>query len=303
MEVKALSLSIKGKDGNRYKHIVFDTRVQRSAPFTSKDALERAQLDKYCHDYALLFGSVPFEVVKRGGEPPDFVVCGTEGEYGVDCAAVALEERRLAESLFGRSVKRLAEHGEHAFENLEGCVVQVEFKSQNKLPPARHDVSLDNEIEEDLASLVIDRDGLTRFVKQVAKEGFPQTWPNDVKIANLERDRYRIVANFHPGWRADDQLAASLGFKLSLQFPITIHEISSEINRMVSKHDNPATQHLILSIGGPGIDGFGYPSESMLGKILLDSPNQHVKAIYLNKVTAHVWETANLIEFPVERPK
>jgi hypothetical protein len=301
MGIKGISVAVDTKNGKRY-YLVFDTRVRRSAPFGSKEVLERAQLEKYRLDHLLHLGSVPFEVVKRGNEPPDFIVSGAGGDWGVDCAALALEDRRRAESLFNRLVKRLAEHGQRAWDNLAGCIVHLEFISKTKLPPARDDVTLDTEIETDLASIVVDREGLIKFAERVAKEGFPKQWPNDVVIPNLKRARYRIVANFNPQWQPDDQFARSLGFKLILEYPKTIREISAEINRMVSQHDNPATQHLLLSIGGPGIDGFGYPSESMLGKILLDIPSPRVEAIYLNKVTAHVWDTGNLIEIQVERP-
>ncbi len=70
---------------------------------------------------------------------------------------------------------------------------------------------------------------------------------------------------------------------------------------MVLQHDNPATQHLLLSVGGPSLDGYRYPAENLLGVMLQNHPISNVKARYLERVTAHVWEKGYIVDIPVDR--
>jgi hypothetical protein len=301
MTVNGVFLGTTGENGTRQYQMVFDMRSKIAEPFASKELLERAQLEKYRLDYLLHFGFVPFEAVERGGEPPDFIVKRTGGEWRIDCAALALQSRRLAESLFSRLIRRLAQGGS-AWRNLAGCDVLISFNSPGHLPPAKNDISIDEEIETALTSMVVDHERLAQLSKKIAAEGFPKQWPSDVKIATIKHDSFFIVANPLPAWCPRNQFETSLGFRRSLQYPIVLKEITSEIMRMVSQHDNSATQHLILSIGGPNLEGFSYPAESLLEKILEDSPIQLVEAHYLEQVTAHVWNTGKLIEISVARP-
>jgi len=303
MTIDGVFLSGTTENGMPFYQLVFDTPIQISAPFKSKEVLERAQLEKYRRDHLLHFGFVPFEDVKRGNDPPDFIVQRTQGDWRIDCAALALEGRRLAEALFHRLVKRLAERGNSAWSTLAGCDVSVTFQSPKQLPPAKHDASLDVELEAALESIVIDHARLAQFSAEVDRDGWPSQWPSDVSIPQFEHECFSLLANPVPNWRPRDQLSASLGFHLNLQFSVTLHEVSSAVNRMVTQHDNPATQQLLLSIGGPGLNGYCYPAESILGEILRNNPLQQVEAHYIERVTAHVWETGDIIDIPIARPK
>lgn len=303
MTIGGASLSGSTEDGTPFCQLVFDTPVQIAAPFASKEVLERAQLGKYRRDHLLHFGFVPFEDVKRGDDPPDFIVQRTQGDWRIDCAALALEGRRLAEDLFNRLVKRIAERGNSAWSTIAACDVSVTFKSPKQLPPAKHDASLDAEIEAALASIVVDRARLAQFSAEVDRDGWPSQWPSDVRIPQFEHEHFFLLANPVPNWRPRDRLSASLGFHLNLQFSVMLHEVSSEVNRMVTQHDNPATQQLLLSIGGPGLNGYCYPAESMLGEMLRNNPLRQVEAHYIEQVTAHIWETGDIIDIPVSRPK
>jgi hypothetical protein len=284
---------------------VFDTPKQISAPFKSKEALESAQLEKYRRDHLVYFGFVPFEEVKRGNDPPDFIVKGTQGDLTIDCTALALEGRRRAEALFNRLVERLVNRGSSGWKNLASCNVSVTFNEASQLPPRKHDSSVDVEIEAGLASIVVNHARLAQFSAEVRRDGFPSEWPSDVKIPQFRHERFSLVVNPVANWQPRDQLSASLGFHLNLQYAVavTLHNFSSELNRVVTQHDNPATQQLLLSIGGPGLNGYFYPAESMLGELLRNNPLQQVEARYIERVTAHIWETGDIIDIPIARPK
>jgi hypothetical protein len=75
------------------------------------------------------------------------------------------------------------------------------------------------------------------------------------------------------------------------------------VRRVVAKHDNPDTQQLLLSVGSPVPDGFRYPAENILWAMLRDIPIQQLEAQYLERITAHDWESGNIIDIPVVRPQ
>jgi hypothetical protein len=110
--------------------------------------------------------------------------------------------------------------------------------------------------------------------------------------------------NSVPDWQPIDPLSANLGFNLHIQYQILITplEVSSEVARMVKQHDNPETQELLLSIGSPTIDGYRYPAEDILGMMLKEHPIQQIEAHHLERVTAQIWATGELIDIPVVRP-
>lgn len=302
MTIRGIFLSGTTEDGSRHYQSVFDTRVQVAARFTSKEALERAQLEKYRLDHLLRFGSVPFEGVARGGEPPDFIVRQAQNSWRIDCAALVLQSRCQAEALFNRLVQRLAERGNSAWTNLESCNSLIKFLSPSQLPPAKNNTSLDAEIEAALTSIVVDHDRWAQFSATVAAEGFPSQWPSDVGPSSLWHEYFYLVANPIPGWQPRDQLAATFGFHLNLSFPVTLHEVESEVNQMVSQHDNSETQQLLLSVGGPDLNGYRYPAENILGVILRERSIQQVEAHHLERGTAHVWESGDIIDIPVVKP-
>lgn len=50
----------------------------------SKSEMEAHHLDRYRHDYLTQRGAFPFDSVVIGNDPPDFVVTGPDGEWGLD---------------------------------------------------------------------------------------------------------------------------------------------------------------------------------------------------------------------------
>jgi hypothetical protein len=229
MTISGIFLSGTTEEGVPYYQQVFDTRVQIAVPFVSKEALERAQLEKYRLDHLLHFGSIPFENVERGGEPPDFIVQQNQVDWKIDCAALALQSRRHAEALFNRLTQRLAERESGAWTNLASCEAFIQFNSSTQLPPSKNDTSLDAEIETALASIIINHERLAQFSAEVAQNGFPSQWPSDVIIPTFQHEHFLLVVNSVSNWQPRDQLSEKLGFYLNLQYPIALHEVLSEV--------------------------------------------------------------------------
>jgi hypothetical protein len=93
-------------DGERVIYPAFDTPIQIASPFPSKEALERAQLEKYRLDHLLHFGKVPFEEVERGGDPPDFLVSRRSERPRTYSASWSIKWPRTILPLFGTWPRR-----------------------------------------------------------------------------------------------------------------------------------------------------------------------------------------------------
>src|SRR4051794_27222194 len=114
-------------EGEKVSVPFLDTPIQIAAQFPSKEALERAQLEKYRLDYLLRFGSIPFEDVSRGDDPPDFLVIRNGSPYGIDCAALTVQRKRTAEALFSKLINKVAGGDITSLHHLAGTEVMIWF--------------------------------------------------------------------------------------------------------------------------------------------------------------------------------
>ncbi len=291
-------------EGERAIVPFFDTPTQIVLPFPSKEALERAQLEKYRLDYLLRFGEVPFEDVRRGAEPPDFLVMRDGSPYGVDCTALALEEKRLAEALFTRLIQKVAANDNASLEHLAGTHITIWFGHGTELPPRVSDHSTVEEIIETLEHVEVDRDRFARTATDLAAHGFPdtmpQTFPADLGVVEKESFSFQVAPT--DSWQPRDQLSAQLGFNVLLSLPIMVEEarIRMELQRLVSDHDNGQTNQLLVVIGGPNRDGVCFPAEHALSLWLKEDAVKPVSAQHISQVTAHTWISGEIFDIPVQ---
>jgi len=284
-------------EGERLVLTFFDTPIQIASPFPSKEALERAQLEKYRLDYLLRLGEVPFEDVRRGAEPPDFLVMRDGTPHGVDCAALALEKKRLAEALFTKLIQKVAAKDNTFLRHLARTHVTVWFSHGTELPPRVTDHSIVPELIEALEHVNVDRDRIGRITADIARHGFPQTFPEEIAIVDKESFGFQVAPL--DSWQARDALSAQLGFDVSLSFPFAIQDVRAEMQRLVSSHDNDRINQLLVSIGGPNRDGVCFPAEHDLSSLLKEDPLGPVSAQHISQVTAHTWSSGEFFDVPV----
>jgi len=88
------------------------------------------------------------------------------------------------------------------------------------------------------------------------------------------------------------------GFEIGIALSTTESPSSlwSELCRLVQHHDNPRTDHLLITAGGPGKSGFMFPSEHYLMNAALDAAAPLTGIQYLKSVTLHFWETGRIVE-------
>ena len=64
---------------------------------------------------------------------------------------------------------------------------------------------------------------------------------------------------------------------------------------------NAEIEHLLITVGGPDIDGIRYPGEEILGAFVAEGPSLTIEAEHLRSVTMHLWSAAQVIEVEVSR--
>ena len=139
----------------------FDTPTRILPPLPSKEVLERVQLEQYRLDYLVRTESVPFEDVRRGADPPDFELNFAESWRRLDCVALTVEQKRLAEALFTKLIEKVAAAGEdRSLKHLAGTQVGMWFSHGSQLPPRATGYSTVAEIVDSLEQVDVDREGI-----------------------------------------------------------------------------------------------------------------------------------------------
>jgi len=283
------------------------TPIQVASPFPSKEALERAQLEKYRLDYLLRFGRIPFEDVRRGDNPPDFLVMreGSEGSlYGVDCAALTLQEKRTAEALFSKLVQKVAANDQASLQHLSGTDITIWFKHGIELPPRATDDSTVQDLIEALEQTEVDMDQAARINAEVSEQGFPEQLTQELKdgLGIVDNDRFGFQVAPVDSWQPRDPLSAQLGFNVVMSLPLMIQEgqhMRTEVQRLVSNHDRGRINQLLIIIGGPNREGISFPSEYVLVSWLREGPIEPVSAQHIEQVSVHSWISGEIFEIPV----
>ena len=267
----------------------------------TKDVLERIHLERFRGDYLLRHGHVPFEEVRVGPNPPDFIVVG-EVDEALDCAAFAVETRRLGYRLVDHLRRRLLDDaGTRDFSGVRDSVVTVTFFGIDEyLPPKRTDDGIVEPLRDTIASLHIDREAVARFIAETARDDqMPDRLP--VTVATTPDGLAHVTANpIDASQLPSGPLVERFGFGLTFNMPHQhrIGELTPELQRLVTQHDYPTIEHLLVTAGGPDVDGIRYPSEEALAAFLLDhAPG--VVAKHISRVTMHLWQTTEVRDIAV----
>ena len=289
-------------EGERVTIPFLDTPVQLTPTFP-KEILERVQLEKYRLDYLVRFGEVPFEDVRRGADPPDFLVTRHGSRHALDCAALTLPQKRTAEAIFTKLVQKVVEDDSAALQHLEGTHIIISFGYGVDLPPKVTDSLALQEVVKTLEETRFDRGRYARINAEIAEHGLPEQMTPEFKdsLGIVEKDKFSFQVSVVEGWQPRDELSAQLGFDWTLNLPLMIREtaVNAEIQRLVSKHDNGKIDQLLIVIGGPNYNGIVFPAEQALSSWLNDA--EPVSARHISEVTAHDWFTSQLFDIPVEK--
>jgi hypothetical protein len=260
----------------------------------TKPELERAHLEKYRLDVLTATGVLPFDTVMQGGDPPDFVVATPAGAEGVECAALALQQRRHAYALFERFRTRLLDAArQEPFTHLADCVAAIWFGNGNKLPPPANDETAVDQLVAMLRAAQVDRAAIAEFNAQVAQEGLPETLPLGSGAVPIFEAGDAGGANITPldPNSLQGPFPEATGFDLRLQMTVTVtsSDVQTELERLVTNHDQPGVDRLLISIGAPNRDGLLFPGEPLVFEQL--PPPAPVETRHIRVVTMHGFTT------------
>ena len=283
-------------------------RVQGFTAEIQKDTLERFHLESFRADYVLQMGTPPFDSVRRGPDPnmaPDFVVVNNGAEERLDCAVLADHHRRSSYRLMENLRNRLIQGaGDRDFSGIAGCIVSVWFgESLAEHPPRRSDDSVVEPLLDLLAETRVDREGIARLIQEVAERGFPQVMPPVVATRSTSDGSAGFVANVVANAQAGQAFATGLGFELQLSRPaeLTAESAISELRRIVSDHDKPEIEHLLVTAGGPDRAGVRYPGEEVVAAFIAEQEDLSIPADHLRRLTLHLWSARRVVDIALSR--
>lgn len=267
-----------------------------------KDRLERFHLECYRADHVLQFGDAPFEEV-AAGDRPDFTVTAGGQQLRLDCAALADHHRRLGFRLMDHLRERLiAGGGGRDFSGVAGCLLSVWFGEKlDELPPKRWDDSIIEPLLDAIADCKVDHAAIARLIQEVAERGFPQVLPPVIETGKTPDEAAGFVANAVLGPTEGARFSTGLGFEVQLHLPeqVTYGSAKANLDRIVSQHDQPQIEHLLLTAGGPDRTGMRFPGEEVIAGFLAEQPGLYVEAEHLQRVTLHLWSARRIVDVPV----
>jgi hypothetical protein len=270
-----------------------------------KARLERFHLECYRADHVLQFGDSPFEEV-AAGDRPDFTVTARGQPVSLDCAALADHHRRRAFRLMDHLRERLiAGGGGRDFSGVAGCLLSVWFGEKlDALPPKRWDDSIIDPLLDAIAECKVDHAAIARLIQEVADRGFPQVLPPVIETGKTPDESAGFVANAVLGPTEGARFSTGLGFEVQLHLPeqVTYGSAKANLDRIVSRHDQPQIEHLLLTAGGPDRTGMRFPGEEVIAGFLAQQPGLHVEVEHLQRVTLHLWSARRIVNVPA-RPK
>jgi len=280
--------------------VAMETPVPVMPAGATQHALERVQLERYRVDYFLRTGVLRFDDVRRGDDPPDFIVSGGTVDETIDLAALGLEERRKAYGLFRRFRERLfAATKEGRLAHLRGTLVNVWFLTEGQLPPKATDELILEGLLQELQAYRPDREGYAQAVDSIMRDGFPERLPTQLlPISTADQSAGCQIVPVEEG-ALSGPFSSATGFECQLKTSTYVRQsdIRAELNRLIAQHDKAPTQHLLLTLGGPDRNGLRYPSEAQLARLLLNGQPLAVPAVaHLRRVTLHCWTTGEVFE-------
>jgi hypothetical protein len=219
---------------------------------------------------------------RLGGNPPDLHVRrrGHRGEeVGVEVTQLTLPGRRTAMGSWKRLRRTLFDGP--ALANLQGWAVIV-AGSEDRLPAFRPGDRDTKELIRTLRSVVaaahlpVERAGKLDLNDAKTETGL------SVWVAPMSQLLgYQPTAFYR---RQGFELVASAGRSY------TQRDLERELQRVVSQHDRATNDIVLLSVGSPDRDGYGYPGEALVYKVFFDTVQVAPVRLNAAKVVVHHWQ-------------
>jgi hypothetical protein len=264
----------------------------RRAPVHKRET-EHIHLNRYITDFTIATGTAPYSAVQEGRDPPDFN-CRSEGRHvNLDCTQLTLPSRRTANALFERLRTVILEHPRERFAKLRGCSIYVWFEGSDgklTLPFRSSDDRAAMDLAEALSEYAPDPSSLL-----LPSAELPLQAPR-LPIGGIQGCRFYAVMMTDAVPATD--FFAFTGFELGLAYNSSHsrQSVVHELQRVITKHDQPGIDHLLITAGGPDNGGLSYLSEHVLSAFMLEQRFRLRQTKHLSRVCLHLWHTGAIVQ-------
>jgi hypothetical protein len=268
---------------------------QAEAQPMDQRGLELTHVTQYRADLTALTGRDDYvdAAEQPHSDPPDLVMQTTSGDrVGVDMTSLVDGLRRRLEANANELLSGLYLRMPDC-PRLDGWSIQISQPDSDARPPKL----LDREIVSELLPALLAMEPRDHQVVL----SFPL--PDHLSVTPL-RLPSGIEVLAYPGSSGQPRGGGSR-FDLRYTHPnrVTAVQAADELVRIVTEHDKPSVQELVVTIGGPSRSGLVHPADWMFLDLVKDQPTQHSREEhhpwrYLRKVRVHDWRTGEIVDLP-----
>lgn len=266
------------------------TWVRQMEP-TTRFELEWLHLRRFSADHLLGTGIHRYAMVEEGPNPPDAIAQTDSGPIGVEATALTVPGRRHVYDLFFKLRRRLQSTEPVAFSRLAGHLVYLWFdtpRAKTDKPFRISDTSAVDALVNALAQYEPSRDALSVDPAEALPAQMP---PPPLEVTEAGATFYAVpLAGAAPA----SMLFTLAGFEIALAYPTTItaSEAWESIERLVTKHDKPGVDLLVITASGPDLNGVVYPVEEALADFAMRHTGDFNTApSHIKEVVLHTWMT------------
>lgn len=261
-----------------------------------KFQLELLHIRRFSSDQALATGTHAFSNIQPGGDPPDSTVTTDQGVFGVECTSLTVQNLRGVHSLFRTLRRRVLEQEPSAFTKLAGNMIYVWFQEPGKPGLARPFRQSDDQAATMLLQELADYQPKPHQI-WVPGGNPPQQAPPLPLTTTPQGASFYAVPLI--GNAPSSMLFTFAGFELGVAYTsfLTVSAVRAEVQRLVSDHDKPGVDVLLITSGAPDRRGDIYPAEEAVASFMRDNQTslalapKHVKRIWLYSwMTGHANE-------------
>lgn len=269
----------------------FETPLQRPSPGgASKAALENFYIRKFLDALTdINANDYPWSVVRAGSDPPDFVATDGEKEFGIELTQFTSEKRRVAHAEFRMLRDSLLKLPAEHFAKLRGHLAY--FWADHE-----HDGRIARKERKTIIRLLENYVPVANPFPQLTSGNMPVAVPAPMPGS---LPPWRVLAVRKQG-NPHSALFESLGFDLGLCL-LTTHsttEAKSEMHRLISTHDKPGCDVLVIQVGAPDRDGLVYPADDEIVRLALSRlAVRKVETKHIKRVFVHIWSDNSITEF------
>jgi hypothetical protein len=221
-----------------------------------------------------------------GHDPPDFI-CERDGQaVGVELTQLMIEERVETHAIL-RSLAQLAMgQNRHRWRRLAGRIAYVAFTDPGSGGrPPRDDAILRMVIRELQSVVPVD-------------PSYDEP-PEQIDPAILHHFEGGTIVTAALSAYTDSPFYRFTGFELGFAFTTKIRDDAAwaRAQDLVTSHDRPGVDELIMSAGAPTTTGLAFPSDSNLARMVIDrATDDALTAAHIRRIYVHTWHGRGIVE-------